>query len=147
LNDRLQIWVAGWHAFREAPWWGSGAGTFALAAGLAPEDTAHNTLMASMVTGGLIGTALGVGIVVAVLIAVWRTRGLLRIALGTALLVWMVTSMVGSVEENRMTWVLFALMALAGQGAENSGQRTARREQSLFRLDWREGFNLKPIHE
>jgi hypothetical protein len=52
LNDRLNIWDAGWHAFTRSPWWGYGAGTFTTAAGLASGDTAHNTVMAVLVTGG-----------------------------------------------------------------------------------------------
>jgi O-antigen ligase len=118
LNDRLSLWTAGLHAFTQSPWWGYGAGTFATAAGLAPADTAHNTVMAVLVTGGLVGTTIFLAIVVAVSWAVFRTTGLLRIALGTALVVWVITSMVGSVEENRMTWLLFGMMALAGRLAQ-----------------------------
>ncbi len=40
LNQRANIWIAGWHAFVQAPWLGTGAGTFVEAAGLAPADTA-----------------------------------------------------------------------------------------------------------
>lgn len=115
LNNRLNIWTAGWHAFTQAPWWGYGAGTFASAARLAPEDTAHNTVMAVLVTGGLAGATIFLGIVATVCGALWRTSGLLRIALGTALAVLLITSMVGSVEENRITWLLFGLVALAGR--------------------------------
>lgn len=115
LNDRLNIWTAGWHAFTQAPWLGYGAGTFAAAARLAPEDTAHNTVMAILVTGGLVGAAIFLGIVVAVCGALSRTSGLLRVALGTALTVLLITSMVGSVEENRITWLLFGMVALAGR--------------------------------
>jgi O-antigen ligase len=115
LNDRLSLWTAGLHAFTQAPWWGYGAGTFATAAGLAPADTAHNTVMAVLVTGGLAGTTILLAIVVAVGWAVFQTTGLLRVALGTALAVWVITSMVGSVEENRTTWLLFGVMALAGR--------------------------------
>jgi O-antigen ligase len=115
LNDRVNIWTAGWQAFMQAPWRGYGAGTFATAARLAPEDTAHNTVMAVLVTGGLVGATIFLGIVAAVCGAVWRTSGLLRVALGTALTVLFITSMVGSVEENRMTWLLFGMVALAGR--------------------------------
>jgi len=115
LNDRLGIWSAGWRAFVQAPWWGYGAGSYAAAAKLAPGDTAHNTVIALMVMGGVAGLAIFVGIVVAAALAVWRTEGLLRIALGSVLVVWALTSMVGSVEENRVTWLLFALMAVAGR--------------------------------
>ena len=114
-NDRLNIWHAGWQAFVQAPWWGYGAGTFTAASGLATGDTAHNTVMAMLVSGGLVGTAIFLAILCAIGRAVFQTRGLLRVAMGTALAVWLVTSMVGSVEENRATWLLFGMMALAAR--------------------------------
>jgi O-antigen ligase len=115
LNERLGIWVSGWHAFRLAPWWGYGAGTFAGASHLATEDTAHNTVMAVLVTGGLAGTAIFSATLAAVVRAAARTQGLVRVAMGTVLVVWTITSMVGSVEENRTTWLLFGLIGLAGR--------------------------------
>jgi O-antigen ligase len=115
LNDRFSIWISGWTAFTQAPWFGSGAGTFVTAAGLALGDTAHNTAVAVLVTGGLAGFALTIGILVMVAKAVLETKGLLRIALATSLVVWGITSMVGSVEENRTTWMLFAMIAVAGR--------------------------------
>jgi O-antigen ligase len=118
LNDRLNIWIAGWQAFRQAPWLGYGAGTYSIASRLAPGDTAHNTAMAVLVTGGMAGAAIFAGILAAVALAIAHTRGLLRIALGTAFAVWLVTSMVGSVEENRTTWLLFAVVGLAGRLAQ-----------------------------
>jgi len=74
-NDRLNIWDAGWRAFQQAPWWGSGAGAFTAASGLAPGDTAHNTVMAVLVMGGLLGTVIFVSIVAAAGVAVARTGG------------------------------------------------------------------------
>jgi O-antigen ligase len=115
LNDRFNIWVAGFHAFTQAPWLGYGAGTYAAASGLALGDTAHNTVMAVLVTGGLVAIAMFIGIVTLAGWAVFRTPGLLRIALITVLVAWVITSMVGSVEENRTTWLLFGVMAVAGR--------------------------------
>jgi hypothetical protein len=71
--------------------------------------------MAMLVNGGLAGTAIFVAILVVVMRAVFRTTGLLRVALGTTFAVWLITSMVGSVEESRATWLLFGMMALAGR--------------------------------
>ena len=115
LNDRLKIWMAGWHAFARAPWWGYGAGTYTSATGLAPGDTAHNTMMAVVVTGGLAALGVFTALLGAVVRALSRTSGLLRIALGSTLVVWAITSTVGSVEENRITWLLFAIVAVAGR--------------------------------
>jgi len=53
----------------------------------------------------------------------------MRLALGTVLVVWGITSMVGSVEENRTTWLLFGLMAIAerqGIGTREQGVGKAR---------------------
>lgn len=119
-NDRFNIWNAGWHAFTQAPLCGFGAGTFTVAAGLATGDTAHNTFMAVLVMGGLTGTAILVSIICAVVWAVLKTSGLIRIALGTTFVVWAITSMVGSVEENRATWLIWGMMAVAGRLAEEA---------------------------
>jgi O-antigen ligase len=125
LNQRLNIWSAGWHAFVQAPFFGRGAGTFVAAAGLAPMDTAHNTALAILVDGGLCAFFLAVAIV---LVAAWsamQTHGQLRLAMGTALLVWIITSLVATVEESRTTWLLLALIALAGRLAGEEPNRLA----------------------
>lgn len=115
LNKRLNIWAAGWQAFLKAPLLGSGAGTFVSAAGTAPIDTAHNTALSILVGGGLCGLFLATAIVALAAHLAWQTKGTLRLALVTALLVWAVTSLVATVEENRTTWLLLALIALAGR--------------------------------
>ena len=124
LNDRVSIWTSGWHAFTQAPWCGYGAGSYPVASGLAAGDTAHNTAMAVLVTGGLIAFSLCVGILVVVGLAIVRTKGSVRIALGTTFAVWLLTAVVGSVEGNRTTWLLFALIAVA--------QRSTRQQPELF---------------
>lgn len=120
LNQRLNIWSAGWRAFRQAPVLGWGAGTFVHAAGLAPIDTAHNTALSLAVAGGLCALCFAVCIVALAVHAVVKTDGPLRFALAVALLVWMVTSMAATVEESRTTWLLMALIALAGRFAVES---------------------------
>jgi O-antigen ligase len=125
LNQRLNIWSAGWHAFLEAPFVGAGAGSFVTAAGLDPMDTAHNTALSILVTGGLCAFFLAVGIVAAAVWAVVQTRGPLRLALGTTLAVWLVTSLVATVEESRTTWLLLGLVALAGRLAMEEPARLA----------------------
>jgi O-antigen ligase len=136
-NDRLNIWNAGWHAFTLAPWRGYGAGTFTTAAGLATGDTAHNTVMAVMVSGGLVATGIFLAILVGVARAVWRTSGLLRVALGTTLAVWLITAMVGSVEESRFTWLLFGMMVLAGRLEAEQPDAMMRVFSGQERKQWR----------
>lgn len=115
FNDRFTIWTQGLSAFARAPWLGYGAGNYALASRLASEDTAHNTLMALLVMGGLLAASLLVAILFAALHSILRTSGLARIGFLGVFLVWCVTASVGSVEENRMTWLIFACFALAGR--------------------------------
>ncbi|MGD0938512.1 MAG: O-antigen ligase family protein [Terracidiphilus sp.] len=123
LNQRLNIWHAGWHAFARAPFFGTGAGSFVSAAGLAPIDTAHNTALAIAVSGGLAGLFLATAILAAAIWSIAQTRGPLRWALGTALLVWMIITLVATVEESRTTWLLMALIALAARLAAEDRER------------------------
>ena len=120
LNQRVNIWSAGWDAFVRAPLAGYGAGTFVNAAGTNPIDTAHNTPLSILVGGGLIAFALASAAVTLAVRAVLATRGPLRIALFTALLLWGFASLVDTVEENRTSWLLLGMVALAGRlAAEN----------------------------
>jgi O-antigen ligase len=115
LNQRWNIWQAGWQAFVRAPIFGSGAGTFVSAAGTAPIDTAHNTALSIVVGGGLCALFLAVTIVAAAGWSIARMRGPLRWAMATALTVWLVTSLVATVEDSRTSWLLLALIAVAGR--------------------------------
>jgi O-antigen ligase len=115
LNERWNIWTAGWHAFVRAPLFGTGAGSFVSAAGTAPIDTAHNTALSIAVSGGLVALFLAVAIVVVAIWSITQTKGQLRWAMALTLVVWGITSMVATVEENRTTWLLMALIALAGR--------------------------------
>ena len=115
LNQRWNIWTAGWHAFVRAPLFGTGAGSFVSAAGVDPLDTAHNTALSILVGGGLCAFFLAVTIVALAVRSVLQTHGPLRLAMATTLLVWVVTSLVASVEESRSTWLLFGVIALAGR--------------------------------
>jgi O-antigen ligase len=115
LNQRLNIWDAGWHAFVRAPLAGSGAGSFTGAAATNFRDTAHNSELSIVVGGGLIALFLAVGIVALAVRAALKTRRPLRLALVTVLVVWAIASQVDTVEENRATWLLLGLIAVAGR--------------------------------
>jgi O-antigen ligase len=123
LNQRLNIWIAGWHAFLNAPIFGSGAGTFVQAAGLAQIDTAHNTLLSIAVNGGLCALFLASIILALVLRSILQIPRALQLGMALALLVWGITSLVSTVEESRTTWLLFALAALAGRLAAEMPER------------------------
>jgi O-antigen ligase len=120
LNQRLNIWAAGWQAFVHAPLFGTGAGSFVASARLAQIDTAHNTALALAVEGGLVALALAVGIVIAAARCAFLARGAARIGFSTLLVVWMVSSLAATVEGNRSTWFLLALVSVAGRLAADA---------------------------
>jgi hypothetical protein len=123
LNYRLNIWQAGWQAFVKSPFFGSGAGTFVHAARLAPEDTAHNTLLSIAVEGGVVAVMVAAAIVAVCARSVAEVRGPVRTALVAALLAWLVTSLGATVELSRTTWLLLGLISLAGRmEAESPGE-------------------------
>ncbi|HLY39905.1 MAG TPA: O-antigen ligase family protein [Terracidiphilus sp.] len=125
LNHRLNIWSAGWEAFKRAPILGFGAGTFVDAAGTAPVDTAHNSALSILVEMGVVGLIFASLVLVLAVRAALRSRGPKRTALLTALSVWLIASMVGTATESRTTWLLFAMASLAGRLAtENQGKET-----------------------
>lgn len=130
LNQRVNIWFAGWQAFLRAPICGHGAGSFVAAARLAPIDTAHNTLLSLVVEGGLCAVALASGIVVISCRAVMRTKGDLRFVLGILMVIWLISSVVGTVGENRITWLLFGVFALSRRIRDEDPDRT----QATFSL-------------
>jgi O-antigen ligase len=113
LNQRVNIWSAGWNAFLNAPVCGHGAGSFVAAARLAPIDTAHNTALSILVEGGLIALALAIGIVALSVRSIVAIGGTLRLALATLMAVWITSSLVGTVGESRSTWLLFGVIALS----------------------------------
>ena len=144
LNDRTNIWALGWHAFAQAPLIGSGAGSFVSAAGLAPINTAHNTPLSILVNGGLCALCLFAAIVALAAWSIRRTNGPLHLALGTSLMVWAVTTLDATVEENRTTWLLLALIALAGRLAAEEPQSLA----ACFRARAQEpepGMDSEPV--
>lgn len=118
LNQRVNIWSAGWQAFLKAPLCGHGAGAFVTAAGLAPIDTAHNTVLSILVEGGLIALVLATAIVAFSMRSILAASGMLRIALMTLMVVWLISSLVGTAGESRITWLLFAMIALSRRLAE-----------------------------
>jgi O-antigen ligase len=119
LNQRFNIWSAGWRAFKHAPLFGTGAGSFVPASHLSPLDTAHNTALSIAVSGGLCALFLAAVLVALAARYALRTHGPLRTALVTSLLVWAVTSLAATVEENRITWLLLAMIAVAGRFASD----------------------------
>jgi hypothetical protein len=67
--------------------------------------------------GGLVALALASAIVLLAVRALAQMRGPLQLALATALLGWITTSLVATVEENRSTWLLIGVIAVAARMA------------------------------
>ena len=120
LNQRINIWSAGWRAFVHAPVFGTGAGTFTDAAHLSPIDTAHNTALSLAVSGGLCALFLATIVFALAVRNVAAMRASLRLAFAVALIVWSVTAIVASVEESRTTWFLMAAIAVAARLSNES---------------------------
>ncbi len=127
LNQRWDIWAAGWQAFIHAPFCGTGAGSFVAAAGLAPTDTAHNTALALLVEGGIVAFLIAAAIGLYSFICVSELGGPLRIGLGAALLTWVVSSSVATVQENRATWLLLGVVAVAARLAAEEPEALTQR--------------------
>jgi O-antigen ligase len=117
LNQRWNIWDAGWKAFVHAPFVGTGAGSFVSAAGLNPVDTAHDTALSILADGGLLALFAAMAILALAVRSLAQMRGPLQVALATALLGWFTTSLVATVEENRSTWLLLGVIAAGGRMA------------------------------
>lgn len=115
LNQRWNIWEAGWHAFVGAPFLGHGVGSFVSAAGLAPIDTAHNTALSILVEAGICGFSLAFAIVAMSIHSVLQMRGTLQTALLTLVSVWIISALVGTVIESRTTWLMFGVIAVAAR--------------------------------
>lgn len=130
LNQRLNIWEAGGRAFLRAPFLGHGAGSFVSAAGLSPVDTAHNTALAILVESGLCGFVLACGVLFAAVRAAFQTHSAMRVGLTTLLLTWAISSLVGTVAENRTTWLLFGVITSAARLAK-SGDARMRWDSSI----------------
>lgn len=123
LNQRWNIWAAGWRAFAHAPWLGSGLGTFVTAAGMAPEDTAHNTALAVAVEGGVVVLALMAAMVIMGVFMAFRLPGRVRLAMMTILAAWVFLSVVSNLQGSRITWLLLGMISVAARLAE--GDRDA----------------------
>jgi O-antigen ligase len=126
LNQRSNIWAAGWETFAGAPFAGFGAGTFLAATHLPQGATAHNTALSVALEGGVVALLLATAILVVAAGSVFSVRGTVRLGLGTALLVWLVNTFVLSIQANRTTWLLLGLIAAAGRLAADKPEEFAR---------------------
>ena len=137
FNQRADIWLAGWQAFSRAPVLGNGVGSFVAAAAEAPLDTAHNTALALLVEGGIVALLVAAAIVAFCVRHVMELRAPLRIALGGCMLTLLVSSFVSTLQENRATWLLAGMIAVAARLA--AADRTSTIEALPSRVSSRHG--------
>jgi len=96
LNQRVNIWSAGWHAFVQAPWLGTGADRLSAPPAWTRRIQRTTPRFRSLPAEDCAPCSLRLHSRVAVR-ALTRTRGPLLLAFTTALLVWMLTSLVATV--------------------------------------------------
>jgi O-antigen ligase len=126
LNQRVNIWSAGWRVFLDAPFCGHGAGSFVTVTRLATTDTAHNTVLSILVEGGLVSLVLATSILAVSIRSTLETKGALQLALMTLLAVWFTSSLIGTVGESRTTWLLLGMIAVSQRVVEEQRDGLAR---------------------
>ena len=126
LNERVNIWSEGWRAFESAPVVGHGAGSFVIAAKVAPEDTAHNTVLSILVEGGLCGLSVATAIVVFAFRVISKGPARLRFGLNLLMVLWVLSSLTQSLWESRTTWLLIGIAVVCGRISEVSVPEVGR---------------------
>jgi len=120
LNQRVNIWSEGWRAFENAPLVGHGAGSFVIAAKVAPEDTAHNTVLSILVEGGLCWLLMAMAIVVFAFRAISKGPARLRFGLILLMVLWASSSLTQSLWGSRTTWLLIGIAVVSERIAQES---------------------------
>ncbi len=131
LNERTMIWQAGWAVFSQSPFGGVGVGAFAPtvqhALGMpfraamegegqgqqVVELVAHNTFISVLVEQGVIGFALFLGILLALLLAALRFPVLDRAFWLSVLITWTIGVSSLTWEARKPSWLIFGLLAAA----------------------------------
>ena len=113
MGGRTQIWSFGWHVFQERPLLGAGAGAFpaAFESVYYAVGGAHNMLLALLVEQGIVGVCLFASLFGA---CVWTISGLPspdRKLWAVLMLGWLIIGMSGDSHMDKVTWVLFGLLA------------------------------------
>jgi O-antigen ligase len=113
LSGRGEIWRAGWEVFLERPVLGSGIGTFpnAVLPVLPQSKAGHNTSLTLLVEVGIVGLALFAALF---LTCAWTIAGLPsrdRKFWTSLMLALLITALAHDSHGDKITWVLFALLA------------------------------------
>jgi O-antigen ligase len=139
MNDRKDIWKGGLEVFREHPFLGVGAGTFAqsvqreMGFGL----VAHNTFLSVLVEQGIIGFGIFLFLLIALIGTAWKMPVLERSLWLVMLLVWAVGVAGMTWENSKPTWFLFGMLPI-----DLAAFKVAL-ERSVTKRDL--GFRIRPV--
>ena len=140
MTGRTILWTAGLQAFQERPLQGAGAG--AMGAAIDPylpnngPVAAHNATIGLLVQVGIVGLVLFAGIFGACAWTVIRSPLPSAALYGVLLLTWLVGSMSDNLENRKLTWLLFGLVAAQSGLAANTATGLVRQ-----RHQYRSGNN------
>lgn len=126
LNDRTMIWQTGWQVFGESPFRGVGAAAFAPAIqhalGMpfngpsiengqpAAELVAHNSFLSVLVEQGVIGFALFLALLLAILQCAFRLPMLEKMFWLSFFMTWVIGASTLTYEDRKLPWLLFAIV-------------------------------------
>jgi O-antigen ligase len=133
-NERLVIWSVGLELFQEHPVRGVGAGSFpdGTRKMLPPGFVAHNTFLSILVEEGLVGFALFLLLLLALVFPTLQLPGAERSLWLVVLAVWTLGVSTLTWENRKPTWFLFGLLAAwlsAARSQKRSGSRAAFAEE------------------
>jgi O-antigen ligase len=122
MSGRTDIWDRGWVAFLERPILGAGANAFGAATtpGTGTQGSAHNMVLALLVEQGAFGLCVFGGLLV---MCAWVIVGLPardRIIWVPAMLSWFIFAMLHDAHTDRVSWVVFGLLAAEGATRRHS---------------------------
>jgi O-antigen ligase len=126
LNDRTLIWQTGWQVFGESPFRGVGAAAFAPAiehslgmpfnapsadeGAPATELVAHNSFLSVLVEQGVIGFALFVALLLAILRCALQLPILEKMFWISFFMIWVIGASTLTYEDRKLPWLLFAIV-------------------------------------
>ena len=133
MSGRTQIWNIGWRLFQERPFLGAGAGAFPAAFESVRYGTAgaHNMLLALLVEQGIVGLCLFASLLGA---CAWIIIGLPspdRKLWAVLMLAWLISGMSADSHTDKVTWVLFGLLA-AQDGVKITRRHVSEAGQALL---------------
>lgn len=127
LNERQDVWAEALRIIHEHPLLGIGGGAFRTAA-TGVNKVGHNFVLALLAELGPVGLATFLAIIVVAVLAVRSAPRTVRELWLTVLVAWTFAALLHNWEYRKLTWLMFALMAVSGAlGGGPGGQGVARR--------------------